>query len=281
MLGLLPSSFLPLRVVDVCPPTTENCGGLHSTGITQLLRYPGLHPRPPWLLPASVLPLCWHTRHRSVQCQDRVARLVRSPSPCVARCCLRPRSGRPSLVFLRHGPCCLRPSQENRPAQIHHDIGANYQIQRLTLHLATSAQLRVSPLVLRSRVSALTLSIVRRVPSYSLNSPYTLRRAFGMTDYFFPRGVPSLLNVNPFQVYCDCSEKKRDDRTKLQEAPQRGARAWTEGLAGRCLCGFRQFFNRYFYAEQLQTTNVIVALLLDVVAIKVVTAEFGVGLIAL
>ncbi|HKZ02520.1 MAG TPA: hypothetical protein VJ180_09790, partial [Pyrinomonadaceae bacterium] len=38
--------FLPLRVVDVCPLTSENCGGLHSTGVTRLHRYSSLHPRP-------------------------------------------------------------------------------------------------------------------------------------------------------------------------------------------------------------------------------------------
>lgn len=66
------------------------------------------------------------------------------------------------------------------PTQICHDFGAYYQIQRLTLHLATFAQLRASPLVLRSRVTGLTLSIVSRVPSYSVNSRYALRRTYGM-----------------------------------------------------------------------------------------------------
>ena len=60
----------------------------------------------------------------------------------------------------RRGPCCLRLYQQNRPAQICHDFGADYQIQRLTLHLATFVQLRASPLVFRSRVSGLTLSIL-------------------------------------------------------------------------------------------------------------------------
>ena len=43
--------------------------------------------------------------------------------------------------------------------------GANYQIQRLTLHLAASVQLHVSPAHLSRRVSALALSIASRVPS--------------------------------------------------------------------------------------------------------------------
>ena len=43
--------------------------------------------------------------------------------------------------------------------------GADYQIQRLTLHLAASVQLHVSPTHLSRRVSALALSIVSRVPS--------------------------------------------------------------------------------------------------------------------
>jgi hypothetical protein len=43
--------------------------------------------------------------------------------------------------------------------------GANYQIQRLTLHLAAFVQLRVSPARLSRRVSARALSIAQRVPS--------------------------------------------------------------------------------------------------------------------
>ena len=45
-------------------------------------------------------------------------------------------------------------------------------------------------------------------------------------------------------------------------------------------CG-SHIFDGDFQAEHLQTTNVVFALLLDMVAIKVITAEFGVSLIAL
>ena len=43
--------------------------------------------------------------------------------------------------------------------------GANYQIQRLTLHLAASVQLRVSPAPLAAEFPLLSLSIDSRVPS--------------------------------------------------------------------------------------------------------------------
>jgi len=51
---------------------------------------------------------------------------------------------------------------------------------------------------------------------------------------------------------------------------------WAVGL-GR----FGQFFDADFQAEHLQPAEVVIALLLDMVAIKVITAEFGVSLIAL
>src|SRR2546430_1467485 len=54
--------FLPLRVADVCPPASERCEGLHSTGITRLHRYTGPHPITNPLLPASLLQLLWLTR---------------------------------------------------------------------------------------------------------------------------------------------------------------------------------------------------------------------------
>jgi hypothetical protein len=43
--------------------------------------------------------------------------------------------------------------------------GADYQIQRLTLHLAASVQLRVSPAPLAAEFPLLSLSIDSRVPS--------------------------------------------------------------------------------------------------------------------
>jgi hypothetical protein len=43
--------------------------------------------------------------------------------------------------------------------------GAHYQIQRLTLHLAASVQLRVSPATLAAEFPLLSLSIDSRVPS--------------------------------------------------------------------------------------------------------------------
>jgi hypothetical protein len=80
--------------------------------------------------------------------------------------------------------------------------GADYQIQRLTLHLAASVQLRVSPARLSRRVSALTLSIASRVPSCCIAAVYALRRTYRMVDCSFPGGLPSPLNGDHFQVSC-------------------------------------------------------------------------------
>jgi len=60
------------------------------------------------------------------------------------------------------------------------DNGANYQIQRLTLHLAASVQLRVSPSVLSRRVSA-SDSFDCQSGSYLPHSRcYALRRTYRM-----------------------------------------------------------------------------------------------------
>ena len=86
-----------------------------------------------------------HTRQCSTPAKNLMASLVRSCSLCVARCCLRPRSGKPSLVSSAMAFVACVYHKGIGPPEFHHDNGANYQIQRLTLHLATSAQLRVSP----------------------------------------------------------------------------------------------------------------------------------------
>ena len=121
--------------------------------------------------------------------QESSGRLACPTSPCAARCCLRPRSGRQALVFsaLASVACVL--SKRLGPPFFSHN-GAYYQIQRLTLHLAASAQLRVSPASLARRVSALTLSIVSRVPSCCLAAVTHFDEHTGWLTTPFLRGLP-------------------------------------------------------------------------------------------
>jgi hypothetical protein len=72
--------------------------------------------------------------------------------------------------------------------------GANYQIQRLTLHLAASAQLRVSPATLAAEFPLLTLSIVSRVPSCRLVAVTHFDEHSGWLTTPFPEGIPTPLN---------------------------------------------------------------------------------------
>lgn len=72
--------------------------------------------------------------------------------------------------------------------------GANYQIQRLTLHLAASAQLRVSPATLAAEFPPLTLSIVSRVPSCRIVAVTHFDEHTGWLTTPFPEGIPTPLN---------------------------------------------------------------------------------------
>ena len=193
--------LLPLRVADVCPSTSENCEGLHSTGITQLLRYPAFIPdhfrfcAPPFQ--------CWSAYSTLFSSMPRLS--GQPGSFTFTMCCSmlsETPEGEPSLVISVMALVACVHLQRIGPLEFVIFRGllpdsASYASPR---NLCSTP---CSPLTLRSRVSGLTLSIVSRVPSYSVNSRYALRRTYGMTDYFFPRGVPSLLNVNPFQVYED------------------------------------------------------------------------------
>ena len=67
-------------------------------------------------------------------------------------------------------------------------FGANYRIQRLTLHLATPSQLRFHHSTLGAEFPILTLSVVRRVPSCSIASWLHFDESYRMDDYSFPGG---------------------------------------------------------------------------------------------
>src|SRR5712691_8174760 len=52
----------PLCVANVCSRQTNHCEGLHSIGITRLLRYTGLHPNTTGPLTSSHSRSPWHTQ---------------------------------------------------------------------------------------------------------------------------------------------------------------------------------------------------------------------------
>jgi|SRR5580704_11612073 hypothetical protein len=108
---------------------------------------------------------------------------------CCSMLSATPERGVQRLSY-RAVPFRLRPSQRFWPAQIHHDFGANYQIQRLTLHLATSAQLRVSQSALGAEFPLLALSIASRVPSCSLADLTHFDLHSGWLTTPFPEGYP-------------------------------------------------------------------------------------------
>jgi len=68
--------------------------------------------------------------------------------------------------------------------------GANYQIQRLTLHLAASVQLHVSPVTLAAEFPLLTLSIVSWVPSCRIVTVTHFDEHTGWLTTPFLRGLP-------------------------------------------------------------------------------------------
>lgn len=79
-------------------------------------------------------------------------------------------------------------------------FGANYRIQRLTLHLATSSQLRFHPSTLGVEFPTLTLSVVRRVPSYSMASRLHFAENTGWMTSPYPDGPFTRLAGDHFQV---------------------------------------------------------------------------------
>lgn len=113
--------------------------------------------------------LCRHTQPASVfRPRTLLACLVNPLAQCVVRCCLRPRGGAGSRLWRATSVACGHWNGISLSLLL--DFGANYQIQRLTLHLPTFLCL-CRLLHLRRRVSAVTLSVVTRVPSYSLVLP--------------------------------------------------------------------------------------------------------------
>ena len=81
--------------------------------------------------------------------------------------------------------------------------GADYQIQRLTLHLAASVQLRVSPAPLAAEFPLLSLSIDSRVPSCRIVTSEPLRRTYKMVDYSFLEGIPTPLSLGTISRFTE------------------------------------------------------------------------------
>ena len=87
-------------------------------------------------LPRSLFGLLWHTCRGSLPLKTLPIRLVRSLSPCVARCRLRPRGeGLITRLSAIAPVACV--SCESFGLPNFGSFGATYRIQLLSLHLAT------------------------------------------------------------------------------------------------------------------------------------------------
>ena len=91
-------------------------------------------------LPRSLFGLLWHTCRGSLPLKTLPIRLVRSLSPCVARCRLRPRGeGLITRLSAIAPVACV--SCESFGLPNFGSFGATYRIQLLSLHLATAPPL--------------------------------------------------------------------------------------------------------------------------------------------
>ena len=86
--------------------------------------------------------------------------------------------------------------------------GANYQIQRLTLHLAASVQLRVSPAPLAAEFPLLSLSIDSRVPSCRIVTVTHFDEHTRRLNYSFLEGIPTPLSLGTISRFTE-NEKLR------------------------------------------------------------------------
>lgn len=115
-----------------------------------------------------------------------LARLVASTSPCCSMPSATPGRCQP-LVSIAADHCCLHPLP--RPWPPYWYFGANYRIQRLTLHLRNLSSTPWFFVRFRCRVSVPTLSIMRRVPSYSIARSTRFDEDTGWLTTPFPRGL--------------------------------------------------------------------------------------------
>src|SRR6267143_470666 len=92
-----------------------------------------------------------------------------------------------SLTFLPLLPASFTRASA-RPNLLYN--GAYYQIQRLTLHLAASVQLRASPVSLAPEFPLLALSIASRVPSCGIVAVMHFDEHTGWLTTPFLRGFP-------------------------------------------------------------------------------------------
>lgn len=147
------------------PPRSIGCGNLHSIGVTRLLcsRPPSQVPCP---LSASLSRLIAHTRLASdCRAESSVTRLVNPPPSLLLDAVCDPGASTAPRLCAAVSMACVC-SQRIGLSQ-HHYFGANNRIQRLTLHLSASSQLRFRFFALGVEFPTLTLSVVRRVPNYS------------------------------------------------------------------------------------------------------------------
>lgn len=145
----------------------------------------------PGLLPSVGLPfmVAFHTQSLSPGPRASLARLAASTSPCCSMPSATPGRCQP-LVSIAADHCCLHPLPRPWPSYCY--FGANYRIQRLTLHLRNLSLTPWFFVRFRCRVSVPTLSIVGRVPSYSIARSTRFDKDTGWLTTPFPRGLSPL-----------------------------------------------------------------------------------------
>ncbi len=94
--------------------------------------------------------------------------------------------------------CCLRPLARHLPTRLLiSGLTTRFSVSRFTSQpFFVAADSRT----LGVEFPSLTLSVVRRVPNYSLVLPSASTR-YGMADQAFPGGIPALLSMDHLQVY--------------------------------------------------------------------------------
>ena len=170
--------------------TSESCEGLHSTSITRLHRYAGLHPRPVSLCPAPFYRCGDILDAVQLSAKTVLARLVRSVSQCVARCCLRPRSGSRVLVL---APSPLLPAsttmalaRSNPPR--YRGCTTRFSVSRFTSQPLLTPCFSARPLGVEFPLWLFRFA--SRVPSYSVTRITHFEQHMGWLTTPFPEGFP-------------------------------------------------------------------------------------------
>ena len=115
-----------------------------------------------------------------------LACLVASTSPCCSMPSATPRWSQVLVSIAPVSVACIPCHGLGHPTGY---FGANYRIQRLTLHLRNLSSTPWFFVCFRSRVSVLSFSFLRRVPCYSMTRITHFDEDTGWLTTPFPRGL--------------------------------------------------------------------------------------------